>query len=80
LLPKAPEGLVFATCEKLLKEPHLPQEHRERIANNYKIYGQGMQKMQEALANQSKEWAEKVAKATNKTTLVMNPTAATVKL
>ena len=39
-----------------------------------------MQKMQEALANQSKEWAEKVAKATNKTTLVMNPTAATVKL
>jgi len=70
----------IATCEKLLKEPHLPQEHRERIANNYKIYGQGMQKMQEALANQTKEWSEKVIKASNKTTLVMDPKAATVKL
>jgi predicted Zn-dependent protease len=64
----------------LLKEPHLPQEHRERIANNYKIYGQGMQKMQEALANQTKEWSEKITKASNKTTLVMDPKAATVKL
>ena len=39
-----------------------------------------MQKMQEALANQTKEWSEKVTKASNKTTLVMDPKAATVKL
>ena len=36
--------------------------------------------MQENLANQTKEWSEKVMKASNKTTLVMDPKAATVKL
>ena len=39
-----------------------------------------MQKMQEALATQNQQLAEKITKATNKTTLVMDPKAATVKL
>jgi glycosyltransferase involved in cell wall biosynthesis len=70
----------FAACEKLLKEPHLPQEHRERVANNYKIYAQALQKWQESVAQQQKEFAEKAAKQMNRTTLDIKPESLAVKL
>ena len=69
-----------AACEKLLKESFLPQEHRERVQNNYKIYMQGMQQMQQAVMEQQNEQIQKIAKEHNKTTLKMSPEAATVKL
>lgn len=70
----------LGACEKLLKEPYLPKEHRERVENNYKIYMQGLQQMQQAMAEQQKEQVQKILKEENKTTLKMSPEAATVKL
>lgn len=70
----------LGACEKLLKEPYLPQEHRERVENNYKIYMQGLQQMQQAMAEQQKQHVEKILKEENKTTLKMSPEAVTVKL
>lgn len=70
----------LAACEKLLKENHLPPEHRERVTNNYKIYLDSFQKMQQQVMEQQKQWSEKVAKATNKTTLDVTPQTAALKL
>jgi glycosyltransferase involved in cell wall biosynthesis len=70
----------IACCEKLLKEQFLPSEHRERVQNNYKIYMQSLQKMQEELMQQQSQWASKIAKETNKTTLDIKPGMAEVKL
>lgn len=70
----------IGVCEKLLKEPHLPPEHRERVQNNYKIYMQHMQKIQQEMMEKQKEWSEKIIKQSNRTTLDMKPEAATVKL
>jgi glycosyltransferase involved in cell wall biosynthesis len=67
-------------CEKLLKETHMPEEHRGRIANNHKIYVEHMKKMQEEYLKQQEALSQKIQKEANKTTLVMNPEAATVKL
>ena len=67
-------------CEKLLKEPYLPADQRERVANNFKIYTQALQQMQQAMMEQQKQWAEKVAKETNKTTLNITPEIANMKL
>jgi len=63
----------LGACQKLLSEPHLPPEHRERVENNYKIYMQAYQKFQEEVAKQQKDWSEKVIKNTNKTTLDIDP-------
>jgi hypothetical protein len=63
----------LGACQKLLSEPHLPPEHRERVGNNYKIYMQAYQKFQEEVAKQQKDWSEKVIKNTNKTTLDIDP-------
>jgi len=70
----------IGVCEKLLKESHLPQEHRERVQNNYKIYIQHMQKIQQEMMEKQKEWSEKVIKQSNRTTLDINPETITVKL
>lgn len=67
-------------CEKLLKEPHMPNEHRERVSKNYKIYLETMQKIQQQYITQQQQMAEKIQQASNKTTLNMSPEAATVKL
>lgn len=70
----------MAACEKILKEPHLPEEHRERVANNYNIYLKHMQEAQQKMLEQQKAFAEKIAKESNKTTLETKPEALTVKL
>lgn len=67
-------------CEKLLKDSNLPQEHKERVSNNYKIYVQAMHQMQQAMMEQQKIWAEKVAKESNKTTLNITPEMVNMKL
>jgi hypothetical protein len=67
-------------CQKLLGEPYLPAEHRERVQNNMNIYSKAFNQFQVNLEQQQKEWATKIAKETNKTTLNVSPKAATVKL
>jgi hypothetical protein len=70
----------MSACQKLLSEPHLPNEHRPRVENNYKIYMQAFQKFQEQVAQQQKDWAEKVSKNVNKTTLDIDPKKVAVTL
>jgi tetratricopeptide (TPR) repeat protein len=70
----------LAACEKLLKENFLPPEHRERVTNNYKIYVDSFQKMQQQVMEQQKAWAEKISKNANKTTLDIKPETAALKL
>jgi glycosyltransferase involved in cell wall biosynthesis len=70
----------LAACEKLLKESYLPEDHKARVGNNYKIYMEGLQKMQQDLIAKQQEWAEKVTKLSNKTTLDIKPENVTVKL
>lgn len=70
----------LGACQKLLSEPHLPAEHRARVENNYKIYMQAYQKFQEEVAKQQKDWAEKVAKNVNRTTLDVDPAKIAVTL
>ena len=70
----------IGVCERLLKEQFLPPEHRERVQKNYSIYMQTMEKMQQEIANQQKQWAENIIKETNKTTLDIKPENATLKL
>jgi hypothetical protein len=67
-------------CQKLLNEPYLPAEHRERVQNNMNIYMKAFQQFQVNLEQQQKEWSAKIAKESNKTTLKVSPEAATVKL
>lgn len=70
----------MAACQKLLNEPHLPQEHRQRVENNYKIYMQAYEKFQEETLKQQKEQNDKMLKNINKTTLNINPEKIAVKL
>jgi glycosyltransferase involved in cell wall biosynthesis len=72
--------LGMQCCQKLLNEPYLPAEHRERVQNNMNIYMQAFKQFQMKVEQQQKELTEKVAKESNKTTLKVNPKAATVKL
>lgn len=70
----------YAACEKLLKETHLPEEHHVRVRNNHSIYVQVLQKMQQEMLEQQKQWAEKVSKASNQTTLNIKPENVALKL
>jgi len=72
--------LGMQCCQKLLNEPYLPAEHRERVQNNMNIYMKAFQQFQVNLEQQQKEWSAKIAKESNKTTLKVSPEAATVKL
>ena len=67
-------------CQKLLNEPYLPQEHKERVQNNMNIYLKAFQQFQMNMEQHQKELSEKIAKESNKTTLKVSPKAATVKL
>jgi glycosyltransferase involved in cell wall biosynthesis len=72
--------LGLLACEKLLKETHLPQEHRERVTNNYKIYVQTMEKLQKEYQTKKEEFEENLKKNANKTTLNISPEMAQLKL
>jgi len=70
----------MSACEKILKEPHLPEEHRERVTNNYNIYMKHMLEYQEKLIQEQMKKNEELAKKVNRTTLNVSPEAVTVKL
>ena len=70
----------MSACEKILKEPHLPQEHRERVTNNYNIYLKHLLEMQEKMLQQQMEKNKEIASKVNKTTLDISPEKAALKL
>jgi len=69
----------LAACEKLLSEPHLPEEHRERVANNRKIYADAVAKFEQEIAEKRKLEMEKLQEK-RKTTLEIDPTKFAVRL
>jgi hypothetical protein len=76
----------LAACEKLLSEPYLPEEHRERVQNNKNAYINAVQQIQAQMAtptmnvmNNVQEAAAKFAKQA-KTTLDIDPKKVAVKL
>ena len=72
--------LGIAACEKILKETHLPPEHKERVQNNFNIYAKHFQEFHEKMMQQQKEVNEKVLKEVNKTTLDIKPESIALKL
>jgi glycosyltransferase involved in cell wall biosynthesis len=77
----------LAACEKLLSEPHLPEEQRERVRSNHKTYSNAVQQIQQQMAAQQfdslkvvQEAAKKVENNKPKTTLEIDPKKITVKL
>ena len=77
----------LAACDKLLSEPHLPDEHRERIANNRKLYFETVSKFNDQLMQQQQQMLQKqedalkkVVENSKKTTLDIDLNKAAVKL
>jgi hypothetical protein len=73
----------LAACDKLLSEPHLPEEHRERVKKNRELYVDAVGKMQNQLIEQQQKILEKVKEKeqmTAKTTLQFDPKKVAVKL
>lgn len=62
----------LAACEKLLSEPYLPPEHRERVDNNRKVYLKAIEEIQKQqvvpILEKKKEIEENIQKTLNKTT------------
>jgi len=62
----------LAACEKLLSEPYLPEEHRERIRNNKAVYLKAIEEIQQQqvapIVEKQKQVEENVKKVVNQTT------------
>jgi hypothetical protein len=70
----------YAACEKLLNEPFMPNEHRERVQNNKNIYA-GILNQQYAAAEEHKKTVLKKVEETQKqTTLNIDLSKQPVKL
>ena len=77
----------LAACEKLLAEPHLPQDQRERVTNNRNAYLQAVQAHQMQVNGDQmqqmqniKNAAQKIANQAKQTTLDIDPEKLVVKL
>jgi glycosyltransferase involved in cell wall biosynthesis len=60
-------------CEKLLSEPHLPDDQRERVQNNKNLYLQAVGAHQKAIEEQQRKILEQVKEKSNRTTLNVDP-------
>lgn len=62
----------LAACEKLLSEPFMPPEHRERVMNNKNIYMKTIEEIQkqqlQPVLEQQKKVEDNIQKTMNKTT------------
>jgi glycosyltransferase involved in cell wall biosynthesis len=62
----------LAACEKLLSEPYLPPEHKERVTNNRNIYLKTIEEIQkqkvQPILEKQKEVEAKIKKEVDKTT------------
>jgi len=70
----------FAACEKLLSEPHLPEEHRQRVKNNRDLYLKAINEYQQNVMQQQQQVLNNVQNVTNKTTLNVDLTKQPVTL
>lgn len=77
----------LAACDKLLSEPYMPEEHRERILNNRKLYHETVAKLNQQLLEQQQQVVKKQEEVVKKleanaakTTLNIDLTKQPVKL
>lgn len=71
----------LAACDKLLSEPYLPQEHRQRVQNNRNLYVNVINQIQAQVVQPQIENLKKVAEIKPpKTTLQFDPEKVAVKL
>ena len=71
----------LAACDKLLAEPHLPAEHRERVQNNRLAYLNVVNQMQQNLIQPQLDMLKKAQNITPpKTTLDIDPKKVAVTL
>jgi len=70
----------FAACEKLLNEPFMPNEHRERVQNNKNIYAGILNQHYSAMEEQKKVVLKKIEENQTKTTLNVDLSKQPVKL
>jgi len=63
----------LAACEKLLSEPYLPDDQRERVKNNRNLYLQVVGNHQKAIEEQQRKILEQVKEKANRTTLNIDP-------
>jgi len=77
----------LAACDKLLSEPHLPPEQRERVVANRNLYFDTVSKMnaqlieqQQEILKKQEEVIKKVEENSNKTTLNIDLSKAPVRL
>jgi len=71
----------LAACEKLLAEPYIPQEHRERIENNRNTYLNAVNQIQAQMVQPKIETLKKINEISPpKTTLKFDPEKVAVRL
>ena len=70
----------LAACEKLLSEPYLPEEHRERIKNNKNAYMQAVQQIQAQMNAQQMEMFKNVQKVGQNIEANIKPTTLDIDL
>jgi len=63
----------LAACEKLLAEPHLPEDQRERVKQNRELYLKAVMQHQGQIEAQQKKLLDEVKKKANRTTLDVDP-------
>jgi tetratricopeptide (TPR) repeat protein len=63
----------LAACEKLLAEPHLPEDQRDRVKQNRELYLKAVMQHQSQIEEQQKKLLDEVKKKANKTTLNVDP-------
>lgn len=62
----------LAACEKLLNEPYLPEDQRQRVENNKMLYVKAVTQMEQQMQEQQRKIAEEVQKKSYQTTLKIN--------
>lgn len=63
----------LAAAEKLLSEPHLPDDQRERVKQNRDLYLKVVAQHQQQIEEQQRKILEQVQKKANRTTLNVDP-------
>ncbi len=70
----------LAACQKLLSEPFLPEDQRQRVENNRLLYMKAVSQLEQQMQEQQKKIQEEVQKKQYQTTLKIDPTKVAVAL
>lgn len=63
----------LAACDKLLNEPHLPEDQKQRVQNNKMLYIKAVSQLEQQMQEQQRKVSEEIQKKSYQTTLKLNP-------